>query len=127
MVESCAGVERELRNVLDKLQKFSDNSSQELDKTATALREILADEGEWDKGLLLLVAQAPTTSSFFAEFLASLATDSPTPTLMLIKTLHFVKESVSKVGSDHRELHSSVSKVGKAIDRHFVTDYDSTS
>ena len=32
-----------------------------------------------------------------------------------------------RVASDHRELHSSVSKVGKAIDRSFVADYDSTS
>ncbi len=32
-----------------------------------------------------------------------------------------------RFASDHRELHSSVSKVGKAIDRSFVADYDSTS
>ncbi len=46
---------------------------------------------------------------------------------MLVQALQKVKESAAKVGSDHRDLHSSVSKVGKSIDRNFVVDYDSTS
>ena len=46
---------------------------------------------------------------------------------MVIKTLQSVKDACSRVGSDHRDLHSSVSKVGKAIDRSFVSDYDSTA
>lgn len=46
---------------------------------------------------------------------------------MLVKTLQAVKESVAKVSGSHRDLHSSVSKVGKTIDKHFVPDYDATS
>ena len=34
---------------------------------------------------------------------------------------------MAKFSSSHRDLHSSVSKVGKAVDRHFAADYDSTS
>ena len=52
---------------------------------------------------------------------------SPTQTLMLVKTLQSVRDTASKVASNHRDLHSSVSKVGKAVDRHFVSDYDATS
>ena len=52
---------------------------------------------------------------------------NPAQTLMLVQALQKVKETAIKIGSDHRDLHSSVSKVGKAIDRSFVADYDSTS
>lgn len=38
-----------------------------------------------------------------------------------------VKESVSRLTTDHRDLHSTVSKVGKAIDRNFVADFAATS
>ena len=38
-----------------------------------------------------------------------------------------VQEAAKSASTAHREIHSSVSKVGKAIDRNFVTDYDSTS
>ena len=38
-----------------------------------------------------------------------------------------VSECVGRVATDHRDLHSTVSKVGKAIDRNFVADFDSTS
>ena len=52
---------------------------------------------------------------------------SPSQTITLIQALQAAKESTKKTATDHRDLHSSVSKVGKAIDRNFVSDYDSTS
>lgn len=38
-----------------------------------------------------------------------------------------VKETVSRLATDHRDLHSTVSKVGKAIDRNFIADFSATS
>lgn len=38
-----------------------------------------------------------------------------------------IKETVSRLATDHRDLHSTVSKVGKAIDRNFVADFSATS
>merc|ERR1719370_45799 len=38
-----------------------------------------------------------------------------------------VSDCISKLATDHRDLHSSVSKVGKAVDRNFVADFDCTS
>lgn len=38
-----------------------------------------------------------------------------------------VKETVSRLATDHRDLHSTVSKVGKAIDRNFTADFAVTS
>jgi hypothetical protein len=52
---------------------------------------------------------------------------TPASAQMLLSTLRAVKDSVSRLCSDHRDLHSSVSKVGKTIDKHFVPDYDSTT
>lgn len=38
-----------------------------------------------------------------------------------------IKDTVSRLATDHRDLHGTVSKVGKAIDRNFVPDFASTS
>jgi len=38
-----------------------------------------------------------------------------------------ISESIGQLATQHRDLHSTVSKVGKAIDRNFVSDFDSTS
>lgn len=38
-----------------------------------------------------------------------------------------IKETISKLATDHRDLHSTVSKVGKAIDRNFTADFAATS
>lgn len=37
--------------------------------------------------------------------------------LILKQTLNKVRETVQRLATDHRDLHSTVSKVGKAIDR----------
>lgn len=37
------------------------------------------------------------------------------------------KEKLRRLQTDHRELHGSVSKVGKTIDRNFVSDLSSTT
>lgn len=37
------------------------------------------------------------------------------------------RDTVQKITTEHREVHSAVSKVGKAIDRNFTADFASTS
>ena len=37
------------------------------------------------------------------------------------------KETVSRLAGDHRDLHSSVSRVGKTIDRNFSSDFALTA
>ena len=46
---------------------------------------------------------------------------------MVMQVSREVNRSVTSIATEHRDLHSSVSKVGKAIDRNFVSDFDSTS
>ena len=43
------------------------------------------------------------------------------------KSLHNISEGVNKIATEHRYLHSSVSEVGKYIDRNFVSNFDCTS
>ena len=38
-----------------------------------------------------------------------------------------ISDGIGRIATEHRDLHSTVSKVGKAIDRNFVSDFDSTS
>lgn len=38
-----------------------------------------------------------------------------------------IRDTVQRLATDHRESHSTVSKVGKAIDRNFIADFASTS
>lgn len=43
----------------------------------------------------------------------------------LLNVIKRCKTKLLTIGTDHRNLHASVSKVGKAIDRHFIPDYQS--
>merc|ERR1719167_1456626 len=51
----------------------------------------------------------------------------PRSILEVWTVLKFIREGLEDVASDHRDIHLCVSKVGKAVDRNFVSDYDSTS
>lgn len=46
-------------------------------------------------------------------------------TSQLKNTLKQCKIKLQTIGTEHRNLHATVSKVGKAIDRHFIPDYQS--
>lgn len=125
-MESCNGVERELNNVQEKLNKFANTEGEHM---ANIIREVKAAKEELENGNKIhLVSKIMSLN--FQNFIDLVSPDghiNPAQTLMLMRTLHNVKETVQKVSGAHRDLHSSVSKVGKAIDRNFVTDYDSTS
>ena len=42
---------------------------------------------------------------------------TPAQVILMSQALGRVKDAVARIGTEHRDLHSSVSKVGKAIDR----------
>lgn len=46
---------------------------------------------------------------------------------MLRDALSKAKEKLQRLTTDHRDLHGTVSKVGKAVDRNFVSDLSSTT
>lgn len=47
--------------------------------------------------------------------------------LLLRDTLSKTKEKLQRLTTDHRDLHGAVSRIGKTIDRNFVSDFSSTT
>lgn len=43
--------------------------------------------------------------------------------VILRQTMNKIRETVHRIASEHRDLHSTVSKVGKAIDRVSISYY----
>jgi len=104
-MEACQAVEREVERVLSKftgLRRTLEGGVGEQLAALTALQQQL-EEGEEGGGM---------TEQQLAAARATLAA---------------VSGGVARIASEHRDLHCSVSKVGKAIDRNFVNDWDCTS
>ena len=118
-MESCNGVDREVGVICDKFHLFAASSSSVL---AEALSGVEAVKEEMERIILAAGAEAEQESP--SSGAASLTT---TQTLVLVKALQSAREAAARVSAEHRDLHSSVSKVGKVIDRNFIADYDSTS
>nr|CAD7568900.1 unnamed protein product [Timema californicum] len=104
-MEACNAVEREVDKVLSKFSTISEHADRVL-RYITNYIEAL--KKEYDDG--------PSDHELTA-----------TQILILKQSLNKVRSTVQKLTTDHRDLHSTVSKVGKAIDRNFVSDFASTS
>lgn len=52
---------------------------------------------------------------------------TPEQVNLLRDTITKTKEKLQRLTTDHRDLHGAVSKIGKTIDRNFVSDYSSTT
>lgn len=62
--------------------------------------------------------------NFFVGSVEETAQITTEQTNDLLKVITRCKSKLLKIGSEHRNLHASVSRVGKQIDRHFMTDYE---
>ncbi|CAG2055093.1 unnamed protein product, partial [Timema podura] len=94
-MEACNAVEREVDKVLSKFSTISEHADRVL-RYITNYIEAL--KKEYDDG--------PSDHELTA-----------TQILILKQSLNKVRSTVQKLTTDHRDLHSTVSKVGKAIDR----------
>ena len=109
-MESCNGVDREVSVICDKFHLFAASSSSAL---AEALGNIEAVKNEMEHMLLSAAGPEGRPSSGGVSL-------TTTQTLVLVKALQSAREAAARVSAEHRDLHSSVSKVGKVIDRNFV-------
>lgn len=68
-------------------------------------------------------------SIFFIVVVAANEDDEVTPgqVVLLKDAMSKTKEKLQRITTDHRDLHGTVSKVGKAIDRNFISDFTTTS
>ncbi|XP_005992441.1 E3 ubiquitin-protein transferase RMND5B [Latimeria chalumnae] len=100
-MEQCVCVERELEKVLQKFIMYGQHSEISLDQLlryVSELKEELSNTALRDAAL------------------------SGTLSLVMSQCCKKIKDTVQKLACDHKDIHSSVSKVGKAIDRNFDTE-----
>eukprot|EP00092_Neocalanus_flemingeri_P031634 GFUD01034352.1.p1 GENE.GFUD01034352.1~~GFUD01034352.1.p1 ORF type:complete len:409 (-),score=117.62 GFUD01034352.1:53-1279(-) len=105
-MEACMGVEKEVERVINKLNNLKDNMETGIDEQIAAIEKLQRDIAEDTEG-------GANISSAQRDMVRQVSSK--------------VNQSVTKIATEHRDLHSAVSKVGKAIDRNFVSDFDSTS
>ncbi|XP_010360166.1 E3 ubiquitin-protein transferase RMND5B isoform X1 [Rhinopithecus roxellana] len=95
-MEQCACVERELDKVLQKFLTYGQHCEQ-------SLEELLHYVGQLRAELASAALQGTPLSA--------------TLSLVMSQCCRKIKDTVQKLASDHKDIHSSVSRVGKAIDR----------
>ncbi|KAL1505960.1 hypothetical protein ABEB36_005403 [Hypothenemus hampei] len=104
-MEACLAVEKDVEKVLSKFNGINEHSEQvlsELIDQVNSLKEELENAPE--DHVLTNVQQE-----------------------LLFQTMGKIKDIVSRLAIEHRDLHSSVSKVGKSIDRNFTQDFAACS
>jgi len=105
-MDAPMAVEREVEKVICKLNNLKENMEAGIDEQISAIEKLQKD---------------------ITEDTESGSNVSVTQMDMVRQVTSKVNESVTRIATEHRDLHSAVSKVGKAIDRNFVADFDSTS
>jgi len=104
-MDACSAVERELEKVLSKFDGLHNNTDKIIEEQIANIEKLQRDIADSDDG-----------SAHLSALQAALVKQAS----------HKVSDNVAKVATDHRDLHSSVSKVGKVIDRNFSSDFDAT-
>ncbi|KAJ8720348.1 hypothetical protein PYW07_012391 [Mythimna separata] len=104
-MDSCVGVEQDLDKALSKFNTLTDHTNRVLQDIIDQVEELRKEIAKQPDSTLLSPAQAMVVSD--------LATS--------------VKQTVFQMSTEHRELHATVSRVGKSIDRHFIADYASVA
>jgi len=101
-MEGCDAVEREVDRFTNRVKNVQNIFSTEVEKLCQHIEELKKEYGE------------------VVDENYALSTDQST---IVFETLNRVRDLVGRLATDHRDLHSAVSKVGKAIDRNFNADF----
>jgi len=102
-MDACLTVEREVDKVKSKFDSYSANFNRQVEEQLKQLVELKKRISEGEENEV----------------------NSVHKTDLKLLTLK-ISECIGKLAVDHRDLHSTVSKVGKSIDRNFGHDFDST-
>ncbi|XP_059607809.1 E3 ubiquitin-protein ligase RMND5A [Phlebotomus argentipes] len=105
-MDSCSAVEKELERVLSKFAAINEHSTKIIGDVLSHFTELQQHIAEGTE------ANAELTAG---------------QVVILKDALSKTKEKLQRLTADHRDLHGTVSKVGKAIDRNFVSDFTATS
>lgn len=99
-MDACAAVEKEVERVIGKFNGISEHSANvttDLIKTFEDLKEAIGENGQ----------QQLTEKQIE----------------MLLDTINKANMKLVAISTEHRDLHGAVSKVGKVVDRNFVSDF----
>ncbi|XP_015917145.1 E3 ubiquitin-protein ligase RMND5A isoform X1 [Parasteatoda tepidariorum] len=105
-MESCNNVEKEIEKVLTKFGAFNEHVRRTLDE---------------------LIEYVQNLQQEYIESASVMETITPAQSSILSRCSTRVKDVVTSLATEHRDLHGTVSKVGKAIDKNFIADFATTS
>ena len=111
IMESCTSVEREVDKFLSKTSNFSHSIQRnriEIDQLLSESNKLLSST---------LAAPNDSQSNPASNDVMSASSAQLDRTLTNINRLKTVAQSLA---NEHKELHSSISKIGKSIDKHFI-------
>lgn len=104
-MESCAAVEKEVDKVITKFSSINEHSQRVISDVTTFIEQLRKS-----------IAEGPADEQL-----------TPGQVELLHTAIANAKDKLQRLTTDHRDLHGTVSKVGKAIDRNFVGDFTATS
>ncbi|XP_047521283.1 E3 ubiquitin-protein transferase RMND5B [Pieris napi] len=100
-MDSCLGVEQDLDKATTKFTGIHDHTNKILQDLLTQVENIKQE-----------IAKQPENEQL-----------SEDQALLVSELAATLKQTVFQMSTEHRELHATVSRVGKSIDRHFIADY----
>jgi uncharacterized protein (DUF2164 family) len=123
-MDACESVEREIEKVISKFTGIKEQSSNEISEIVSMLTVYLASLSKFDFNI---ISHCRSLIVFLclSGNLDSNAATTEQQTEELKNVIKKCRSKVQAITSDHRTSHAAVSKVGKAIDRHFIPDYES--
>ncbi|XP_038212766.1 E3 ubiquitin-protein transferase RMND5B [Zerene cesonia] len=104
-MDSCLGVEQDLDKATTKFTGISDHTNKVLQDLIAQVENLKQEISQHPEN-----AQLPEDQAMIVSELAAT-----------------LKQTVFQMSTEHRELHATVSRVGKSIDRHFIADYASVA
>lgn len=118
-MEACNAVEREVERVISKFSGINEHTER---LTSDLVNHIEALKNEINEcNFILIFPVFHPLFMFIVVFWKISGPDghelTPGQILIMKQTLNKVKETAQRLATEHRDLHSTVSKVGKAIDR----------
>lgn len=106
-MDACLAVEKELDRVITKFDGIREYSNRVITDAAQLLSEINDT----------LKKSEQSSDTYLPEDQVKLITEA----------LYRTNEKLQRISADHRELHGTVSKVGKVVDKNFVSDFTGTT
>ncbi|XP_061400956.1 E3 ubiquitin-protein ligase RMND5A [Musca vetustissima] len=135
-LEAITAVEKELDRVINKFSEIRENAAAEINDVASLLEEllqVLARAEQEMTGTINTGTQVDADDHMTdeAEMLVEMEPSTPRLTdsqiAIITEALQKTNEKLQRLSSEHRELHGAVSKVGKVIDRNFISDFTATT